>query len=72
VRALPGVTAASLGQTIPPEEFFGRRAIFHPGEEPPLLNFQGNDFEYGLRVDDDTIAPGFLHLRGVFGRGAIQ
>jgi predicted permease len=46
-RALPGVTAASLGLTIPPEEFFGRRAIFHPGEDPPLRDFQGNDFEFG-------------------------
>jgi len=35
-RALPGVAAASLGLTVPPEEFFGRRAIFHAGAEPPL------------------------------------
>ncbi|MGA3041232.1 MAG: FtsX-like permease family protein, partial [Bryobacteraceae bacterium] len=65
VRALPGVRAASLGLTIPPEEFFGRRAIFRPGEEPPLRDFQGNDFEYGLRVDDDTIAPGFFRALGI-------
>ena len=64
-RALPGVTAASLGLTIPPEEFFGRRAIFHPGEEPPLADFQGNDFEFGLRVDDDVIAPGFFRTLGI-------
>jgi predicted permease len=64
-RALPGVTAASLGLTIPPEEFFGRRAIFHPGEEPPLRDFQGNDFEFGLRVDDDVIAPGFFRTLGI-------
>jgi predicted permease len=64
-RALPGVTGASLGLTIPPEEFFGRRAIFHPGEEPPLPDFQGNDFEFGLRVDDDTIAPGFFRTLGI-------
>jgi putative ABC transport system permease protein len=64
-RALPGVTAASLGLTIPPEEFFGRRAIFHSGEEPPLRDFQGNDFAYGLRVDDDLIAPGFFRALGI-------
>jgi putative ABC transport system permease protein len=64
-RALPGVTAASLGLTIPPEEFFGRRAIFHPGEEPPLPDFQGNDFAFGLRVDDDVIAPGFFRTLGI-------
>ena len=64
-RALPGVTAASLGLTIPPEEFFGRRAIFHPGDEPPLQAFQGNDFEFGLRVDNDVIAPGFFRTLGI-------
>ncbi len=63
-RALPGVRTASLGVVIPPEEFFGRRAIFHPGEEPPLQTFQGDDFAYGLRVDDDTIAPGFFRTLG--------
>jgi macrolide transport system ATP-binding/permease protein len=65
VRALPGVGTASLGVTIPPEEFFGRRAIFHPGEEPPLRDFQGDGFEFGLRVDNDTIAPGFFHTLGI-------
>ena len=65
VRALPGVTAASLGLTVPPEEFFGRRAIFRPGEEPPLRDFQGDDFAFGLRVDDDVIAPGFLRTLGI-------
>jgi macrolide transport system ATP-binding/permease protein len=64
-RALPGVTAASLGGTIPPEEFFGRRAIFHPGEEPPLADFQGDDFAHGLRVDDDVIAPAFFRTLGI-------
>jgi putative ABC transport system permease protein len=64
-RALPGVTAASLGATVPPEEFFGRRAIFRPGEEPPLQAFQGNDFGYGLRVDDGAIAPGFFRALGI-------
>jgi predicted permease len=64
-RALPGVTAASLGLTIPPEEFFGRRAIFLPGEEPPLRDFQGDDFAFGLRVDDDVIAPGFFRTLGI-------
>ena len=65
VRALPGVTSASLGLTIPPEEFFGRRAIFHPGEEPPLKDFQSNEWEAGLRVDDDVIAPGFFQTLGI-------
>jgi predicted permease len=64
-RALPGVTAASLGGIIPPDEVFGRRAIFHLGEEPPLRDFQSDDFEFGLRVDDDVIAPGFFRTLGI-------
>jgi predicted permease len=64
-RALPGVTAASLALTVPPEEFFGRRAIFRAGEEPPLRDFQGNDFGYGLRVDDDAVAPAFFRTLGI-------
>ena len=64
-RAAPGGTAATLGLTIPPEEFFGRRAIFRPGEEPPLDQFQANDFGFGLRVDDDAIAPGFFRTLGI-------
>jgi len=65
VRALPGVTAASLAFTVPPEEFFGRRAVFRPGEEPPLADYQGNDFAYSLRVDDDVVAPGFFRTLGI-------
>jgi putative ABC transport system permease protein len=65
VRALPGVVSASLGGTVPPEEFFGRRAIFRAGEEPPLQDFAGREFELGLRVDDDTIAPGFFRTLGI-------
>jgi len=60
VRALPGVASASLGVMIPPEEYFGRRAVFRPGEEPPLRAFQSSEFDYGLWVDDDLIAPGFF------------
>jgi putative ABC transport system permease protein len=65
VRALPGVAAASLGLAIPPEEYFGRRAVFHPGEEPPLHAFQNSEFDYGLWVDDDLIAPGFFQTLGI-------
>ena len=65
VRALPGVGSASLGSTIPPEEFFARRAIFRAGEEPPLKDFPGREFEMGLRVDTAAIAPGFLRTLGI-------
>ncbi|HLY20210.1 MAG TPA: ABC transporter permease [Bryobacteraceae bacterium] len=65
VRALPGVASASFGATVPPEEFFGRRSIFRAGEEPPAQDYPGREFELGLRVDTDVIAPGFLHTLGI-------
>lgn len=65
VRALPGVTAASLGSIIPPQELSGRRAIFLPGQEPPPEVLQGRDFALGLRVDWEQVAPGFLRTLGI-------
>ena len=65
VRSLPGVTAASLGSTVPPEEISGRLSIFHPGEEPPAEELAGREFELGLRVDDDTIGPAFFRTLGI-------
>jgi len=65
VRAMPGVTSASLAFTIPPEEWPGRRAIFYPGQEPPPEVLQGREFELGIRVDTDTITGGFFRTLGI-------
>ncbi len=65
VRALPGVTAASLGSSVPPEEISGRMSVFHPGQEPTAEVLAGGEFELGLRVDDDTIGPGFFRTLGI-------
>jgi len=65
VRSLPGVTAASLGSSVPPEEISGRISIFEPGQEPAADLLAGREFELGLRVDSDTVAPDFFRTLGV-------
>jgi predicted permease len=65
LRALPGVTAVSLGSSVPPEEVSGRMSIFYPGEEPAAGLLAGREFELGLRVDDDAIGPGFFRTLGI-------
>ncbi len=64
-RSLPGVTAVSLGSSVPPEEISGRMSIFYPGQEPAADELAGREFELGLRVDDDTIGPGFFQTLGI-------
>jgi len=65
VRMLPGVTAASLGSSVPPEEISGRMPIFYPGQAPPAEVLAGREFELGLRVDDDIVGPGFFRTLGI-------
>ena len=63
--ALPGVVSATLASSVPPAEWPGRESIFHPGEEPPPEVFQGRSMELGLRVDIDTVAPGYFGTMGI-------
>jgi putative ABC transport system permease protein len=64
VQILPGILSASLAGTVPPNEYTGRRAIFYPGEQPE--NIQGREFDPGnLRVDTNTVGPGFLRTLGI-------
>jgi predicted permease len=65
LRALPGVTAVSLGSSVPPEEISGRISIFYPGQEPAAEVLAGREFELGLRVDDDTVGPRFFRTLGI-------
>ena len=65
VRDLPGVTAASLAGTVPPEEISGRMPIFYPGQEPAAEVLEGHAFELGLWVDNDSIGPGFFRTLGI-------
>jgi predicted permease len=64
-RNLHGVTAATFGSAIPPEEFPGRRSIFYPGQEPPPDVLSGREFELGIRVDSVSVAPGFFATLGI-------
>jgi putative ABC transport system permease protein len=60
-----GVSSASLAFTLPPEEWPSRRSVFYPGQEPPPDVLQGREFELGLRVDVDTVAPRFFATLGL-------
>ena len=65
LRQLPGVVSASLAATVPPQDFSGRVSIFHPGEEPSPELFHGREFELGLRVDINTVSPGYFQTMGI-------
>ena len=62
---IPGVTSATLAFTVPPEEYPGRVSIFHPGEEPPLDVLMGREFDLGLRVDINRVAPHYFQTLGI-------
>ena len=61
----PGVISASLASTVPPQDFSGRVSIFHPGQEPTPDILRGREFEMGLRVDIDRIAPRYFETLGI-------
>jgi putative ABC transport system permease protein len=62
---VPGVVSASLAGTVPPQDFSGRISIFYPGEEPTPEMLRGREFELGLRVDIDRIAPRYFETLGI-------
>ncbi|MFI5245999.1 MAG: ADOP family duplicated permease, partial [Gemmatimonadales bacterium] len=60
LRAAPGVSAASVATTVPPNDYTGGTSVFLPGEEPSPELFHGREFELGLRVAVDNVAPGYF------------
>jgi predicted permease len=70
IQRTPGIQAASLATTVPPNEWSARVSIFYEGQVPPLDYFRGHEFEVGIRVDLNTVAPNYfktmeiLMLRG--------
>jgi macrolide transport system ATP-binding/permease protein len=65
LQALPGVASASLAFTVPPEESPTRRSIFYPGQDPSPELLQGREFEAGIRVDSNSVSPGFFRTLGI-------
>ncbi len=61
----PGVQAASMAVTVPPEDFSGGVSVFHPGEEPSQEVLRGHEFQLGLRVNIDTVGPHYLQTMGI-------
>ena len=65
LNAMPGVVSASLAGSVPPTEWPGAVAIFHPGEEPPPELLQAREFELGLRVNVNHVAPDYFRTLGI-------
>lgn len=65
LESVPGVASASLASTVPPNDLSGRVSIFYPGQEPAQEALHAHEFELGLRVDQDTVAPGYFKTLGI-------
>src|SRR5580693_3600678 len=70
VERIPGIQSASFATTVPPLEWSSRVSIFYEGQVPPLDYVRSHEFEVGIRVDLNTVAPNYfktmeiLMLRG--------
>lgn len=74
-EGVPGVRSASVAQMAPPQEFGSRVSLFQPGHVPPLEMLHGREFETGLRVDANFVAPHYfrtLEIRVISGRDFMQ
>jgi predicted permease len=60
VGGIPGVHSVSLAATVPPEDWSTRVSIFYEGQVPPLDYVRGHEFEVGIRVDMNTVAPSYF------------
>ena len=65
VASIPGIQSASLAVTVPPEDWSTRVSIFYEGQVPPLDYFRGHEFEVGIRVDMNTVAPNYFETMGI-------
>jgi putative ABC transport system permease protein len=65
VERIPGVQSASLAVTVPPEDWSTRVSIFYEGQAPPLGYIRGHEFEVGIRVDMNTVAPNYFKTMGI-------
>lgn len=65
VESVPGVQSASLAATVPPNDFSSRIGLFHEGQAPARDYLAGHEFELGLRVDMNNVAPGYFRTMGI-------
>ena len=65
LNATPGIVSATLASTVPPTQWPGAVSIFHPGEEPSKEELQGHEFELGLRVNINHVAPGYFRTLSI-------
>lgn len=60
IEGIPGIQSASLAATVPPLEWSTRVSIFYEGQVPPLDYVRGHEFEVGIRVDTNIVAPNYF------------
>lgn len=65
VERIPGIECASFAVTVPPEDWSERVSIFYEGQVPPLDYYRGHEFEVGIRVDMNTVAPHYFRTMGI-------
>ncbi|MFI5094991.1 MAG: ABC transporter permease [Candidatus Acidiferrales bacterium] len=65
VEQVPGIQSASLAATVPPEDWSSRVSIFYEGQVPPLEYYRSHEFEVGLRVDMNNVAPNYFRTMGI-------
>jgi predicted permease len=65
IGQIPGIQSVSLAATVPPEDWSTRVSIFYEGQVPPLDYVRGHEFEVGLRVDLNTVAPNYFETMGI-------
>jgi len=65
IEAVPGVQAASLAWTVPPRDLSGRVSLFYEGQAPPQEELRGHEFELGIRVDEDVVAPNYFRTMSI-------
>jgi macrolide transport system ATP-binding/permease protein len=65
VERIPGIQSASLAATVPPEDWSSRVSIFYEGQVPPLDYYRGHEFEVGIRVDMNNVAPKYFRTMGI-------
>lgn len=61
----PDIESATLAGTIPPTQWPGAVSIFYPGHEPPPDILEGSEFDVGLRVNIDAVAPDYFRTLSI-------